>query len=581
MAAPTASAAIYYKAEEFDPTKRMMGRQVASEAFLRAVARYDPSSELHVYAARPEETQVFARVIAAMNDSGAPAAQARQARWVRHGDIAGLAKAGCLYRPDPVLHDEAWLRRFGDPRAYSLTGVTHTISSAGAQKALAQYLTAPYEAWDAVICTSEAVRRAVAHLLAENADYLAERLGMAAPPAARLRLPVIPLGVHTDQFDTTTSAMRAARERRRHALGIAPDDVVALFVGRLAFHAKANPYPMYVALEAAAKRCGRKVHLVQAGWFGTPHIESAFKDGAAKLCPSVTCHFLDGRDASVRAEVWAMGDLFTSLVDNVQETFGLAPVEAMAAGLPVVAADWDGYRETVRDGVDGFLIATTQTPPGFGEAMAQRHLAGVDSYDMYIAGAALNAAVDIGAAADAYAALIDNADLRRRMTLAGRRRAHDTFEWRRIYAMYRELWGELAAIRAAAPSPASRAAGRSVNPLHPDPFRMFGHYPTYTYGARSRVRAADSRDAAAWAATLEHPLLRAGETVMPRQEEIAAVRAALALAADGMSVAELLERAAAPGRRDALVRGLAWFLKAGLIAIDDRIAVPDRPPPLE
>ena len=436
-----------------------------------------------------------------------------------------------------------------------------------------------------MICTSEAVRRAVAHLLAENADYLAERLGMAAPPAARLRLPVIPLGVHTDQFDTTTSAMRAARERRRHALGIAPDDVVALFVGRLAFHAKANPLSDVrragVGGESATAASASTLCRL-AGSARRLHRARRSRTARRRCARPCACHFLDGRDrCRARRQSGRWATLFTSLVDNIQETFGLAPIEAMAAGLPVVAADWDGYRETVRDGVDGFLIATTQTPPGFGEAMAQRHLAGVDSYDMYIAGAALNAAVDIGAAADAYAALIDNADLRRRMTLAGRRRAHDTFEWRRIYAMYRELWGELAAIRAAAPSPASRAAGRSVNPLHPDPFRMFGHYPTYTYGARSRVRAADSRDAAAWAATLEHPLLRAGETVMPRPDEIAAVRAALALAADGMSVAELLERAAAPGRRDALVRGLAWFLKAGLIAIDDRIAVPDRPPPLE
>ena len=34
------------------------------------------------------------------------------------------------------------------------------------------------------------------------------------------------------------------------------------------------------------------------------------------------------------------------------------PVEAMASGLPVIVSDWDGYKETVRDGVDGFRIPT-------------------------------------------------------------------------------------------------------------------------------------------------------------------------------------------------------------------------------
>jgi phosphatidyl-myo-inositol alpha-mannosyltransferase len=40
-------------------------------------------------------------------------------------------------------------------------------------------------------------------------------------------------------------------------------------------------------------------------------------------------------------------------------------VEAMAAGVPVVASDIEGYREVVRPGVDGIL-----TPPGDPLALA-------------------------------------------------------------------------------------------------------------------------------------------------------------------------------------------------------------------
>ena len=71
-----------------------------------------------------------------------------------------------------------------------------------------------------------------------------------------------------------------------------------------------------------------------------------------------------------------------------QESFGIAVVEAMAAGVPVVATDIEGYREVATDGVDALLVA-----PG-----------------------------DPAALAAAIARVLDDDDLARRL---GRRR-HDT-----------------------------------------------------------------------------------------------------------------------------------------------------------
>ena len=71
-----------------------------------------------------------------------------------------------------------------------------------------------------------------------------------------------------------------------------------------------------------------------------------------------------------------------------------APIEAMAAGLPVVVSDWDGYRFTVRDGIEGFLVPTLGGPPSpVGETIVTRHAARIDTYQAYVGSIAQHTAV--------------------------------------------------------------------------------------------------------------------------------------------------------------------------------------------
>ena len=166
-----------------------------------------------------------------------------------------------------------------------------------------------------------------------------------------------------------------------------------------------------------------------------------FRDGAAQFAPSVHVTFLDGVDPSIRRGVWHAADVFISLPDNIQETFGLVVLEAMANGLPVVGSDWDGYRDLVVDGSTGWLVPTRMVRGATAESTA-RFLFGQVNYDHFLAECSQVVAVDSAAAADALARLVADDTLRSQFGSAGRERVLNHFTWEHVIRAFQSLWAE-------------------------------------------------------------------------------------------------------------------------------------------
>jgi phosphatidyl-myo-inositol alpha-mannosyltransferase len=104
------------------------------------------------------------------------------------------------------------------------------------------------------------------------------------------------------------------------------------------------------------------------------------------------------------------------------ESFGIALVEAMAAGLPVVASDIPGYREVLRHGVEGLLV-----PPN-----------------------------DPIALAAALRRVLNEPGLAASLGAAGRRRAR-SYSWDVVAPRLEAIYARVAARRAAPSAPISAA----------------------------------------------------------------------------------------------------------------------------
>lgn len=155
-------------------------------------------------------------------------------------------------------------------------------------------------------------------------------------PAARMR--VLYNGVSLQQF----SPDRAGAAERRAALGIAPDDFVLLYVGRVC---KQKGTDLLVDAYARLRSEGRKkIRLVVAGPIGQFGHEGSDEITAAMKREAGI--YLGPVEEGILPSVYGMSDVFV-LPTRSHEMFGMAAIEAQACGRPVVCSDQGGLPEVV------------------------------------------------------------------------------------------------------------------------------------------------------------------------------------------------------------------------------------------
>ncbi|MFO7654888.1 MAG: glycosyltransferase family 4 protein [Candidatus Krumholzibacteriia bacterium] len=227
---------------------------------------------------------------------------------------------------------------------------------------------------------------------------------VAMHPVGAERVSMLHHGVDPDRFTPVPSV----RARVRRELGVQDDEVLVGIVGRVT---PAKGHPEFLAMARRLVADGLPVRFVVVG----EPTRGEELEGQAILA-SIAEHGLQDRVilTGFRDDV---PDLLNAMdvfaFPSHAEAFGMALVEAMAAGLPAVSSDCDGVVDIVVQGETGFMV-----PPR-------------DA-------AALTAAVQ---------RLVENPGLRRELGAAARRRVLEHFTQEGYERRLEELYGSLIARR--------------------------------------------------------------------------------------------------------------------------------------
>ena len=442
--------------------------------------------------------------------------------------------------------------------------MAHTLAARPVTDVVAQIATAPVQPWDALICQSAAVHGVVTRILDNAEEQLRSRLG--ARTFIRPLMPVIPPAISARRFARTESA----RKRWRSQLGIADDAIAVLYFGRLSVHAKASPFQLAQALEMAAGK-GARLEMIWCGWFKDDFQQKSFMTTAKAMAPSVRFHHVDGRKPDVRSSIWSAADVFCSLADNIQESCGLTVVEAMAAELPVVVANWDGGRDTIEHGVTGVLVDSYMPAVSLAD-VAFRHVSGADSYNSYIGAVSQFCIVNVEQTAQWIAALAADPAVRRKIGNSARQAVLRNHDWGVVLPRYRALWGEQIALldKARAAGPRASIAWRGY-----DPTLTFAGFPSHRIDGATRFARGPHYEL--WDELTKMPGTVVNPYVLMRGADFAALRAAFG--DDRPRSAEEVVKTVAEPLRPLVIRALHWLVKIGLLRLAPAETPGAKPPP--
>jgi glycosyltransferase involved in cell wall biosynthesis len=509
----------------------VLGRKVANRGFLQALLAADPFAAYHFFLPDRQVSKTLESFITAVAPRLLPKVRILP-RTALPQTLATQAYH-CFHLSDCLTAQGflAALRNRLARNVFPVTGVTHSLSYARYGQAFAQHVWAGTTSRDCIVATS----RAGADVVCAELTALSSVLRAPVPQVA-----VVPLGVWCREFALPPTGPLAA---------LPPDKTVFLVPGRISPYSKMDLLPLLRAFQRL-RQSGLDLDGVCLVLAGSPDEGAKLPKTLTNLAANIGLSLVvvPCPDDQTAKSLLARADVVVSLADNPQETFGLTLLEAAAAGKPVIASDYDGYRDLVFHGRTGLLVPTLDSGRTEDVSLVAPLL--YDSaYHLWLA---QDVAVDVGCLAG-HLRLLLRPEIRADMGRAAREHAAG-FDWPVIIGKYLELWDRLAAQDAPRPG-----EGQSRHPLAMDHGHLFAGYPTRRLGPDDLLEVTDLGRAVYRGQ--DFPVVYAG---IEERIDLEMMRRVLVWARRPVRWAALLGRAEG---QECLAATVVWMLKGDLLRI--------------
>ncbi|HAR62764.1 MAG: hypothetical protein DKM50_06640 [Candidatus Margulisiibacteriota bacterium] len=411
---------------EFDGV--ILGRKEADKNFLYSLLSYSSFDEFHIFLLEPSRKQYFidhTRTI--VKEFGLE----NKLKFFDIYDLVTCIKT-CNYTVFHCNHlqmDSIFaLRNNLHPKPlFPITGFTHTLINYQQSINLFHNLIYRPKPFDCIICSSTAGEQVIQKAFNHLSNQFGKSFGQAIPYEGKTR--IIPIGVATSLPRIPDAKMQ---------LGLPEQTKVILCLGRISFLTKMDLQPLLLVFSKIARLLPETLLIIAGGI-------AKGDEGCLDYLKILSLQYGIENNIIVKTNVsddekqllYSASDIYVSPSDHTQETFGVTIIEAMAAGLPVVATDWNGYKDLIVEGETGFRIPTywTQEDYEFCKAMP---LTDAFSYQLN-----QQLVIDLDIFEQKLLYLLNNPDEVRRMGNKGKTTAAQKYNWQNIIQQHEELWSSL------------------------------------------------------------------------------------------------------------------------------------------